>query len=132
MPEPTEISYEDAVSRIEDIVESLERGEADLAEALARYEAGMKLLAQCYGLLDRADRVVSVLTGVDDEGNATTAPFDATATIERAADSASGTPKGKPPADVPKTGDRAPRSPRARRPARPLDDPDDDGCEPPF
>jgi exodeoxyribonuclease VII small subunit len=79
----TEIRFEAAVSRLEEIVESLELGEPDLAAALAKYETGVRLLTQCYGLLERADRAVALLAGVDEQGKPLTAPFDATATIER-------------------------------------------------
>jgi exodeoxyribonuclease VII small subunit len=81
----TEIRFEAAVSRLEQIVESLERGEPDLAAALTKYETGVRLLTQCYGLLERADRAVALLAGVDEQGKPLTAPFDATATIEREA-----------------------------------------------
>ena len=52
-------------------------------EALARYESGIRLLAQCHTLLDTADRKVALLTGVDSQGQATTSPFDSSATIDR-------------------------------------------------
>lgn len=57
-------------------------GEPELSAALAKYETGVRLLNQCYGLLERAERSVALLTGVDAQGNPTTSPFDATATIE--------------------------------------------------
>jgi exodeoxyribonuclease VII small subunit len=85
----TEIRFEAAVGRLEQIVESLERGEPDLAAALSKYETGVRLLTQCYGLLERADRAVALLAGVDEQGKAVTAPFDATATIERESPSSS-------------------------------------------
>ena len=78
-----EIRFEDTLGRLEEIIESLERGEPDLAAALSKYETGVRLLTQCYGLLERADRAVALLTGVDEKGKPLTAPFDATATIER-------------------------------------------------
>ena len=81
----TEIRFEAAVSRLEEIVESLEHGEPDLAAALAKYETGVRLLTQCYGLLERANRAVALLAGVDEQGKPVTAPFDATATLEREA-----------------------------------------------
>jgi exodeoxyribonuclease VII small subunit len=81
----TEIRFEAAVSRLEQIVESLERGEPDLAAALAKYETGVRLLTQSYGLLERADRAVALLAGVDEQGKPVTAPFDATAAVEREA-----------------------------------------------
>ena len=114
-PEP---SFEQALNQLERIVASLERGEPELTAALAKYEKGVTLLTQCHRLLDQAEQSVALLTGVDEEGNPLTAPFDATATIAREAGSVapispdaavnpptkrrtsarSSTPKGPPPA----------------------------------
>jgi exodeoxyribonuclease VII small subunit len=76
-PEP---SFEDALGRLERIVDELERGAPGLSEALAKYEQGVRLLARCQAELDRAERSVALLTGVDAEGRPLTAPFDAAAT----------------------------------------------------
>jgi exodeoxyribonuclease VII small subunit len=78
-----EPSFEEALSQLERIVENLERGEPELTTALAKYERGVKLLTQCYRLLDQAEHSVALLTGVDNQGNPLTAPFDASATIAR-------------------------------------------------
>jgi exodeoxyribonuclease VII small subunit len=75
-----EIGFEAAVIELERIVEELERGRPDLGSALARYERGVKLLGHCQGLLDSAGRSVALLTGVDENGQAITSPFDASAT----------------------------------------------------
>jgi exodeoxyribonuclease VII small subunit len=85
MAEQTGPDFEDALTRIERIVEDLERGEPALSTALAKYEDGIKLLRYCYDLLDQAERSVALLTGVDDQGHPSTAPFDATATLSREA-----------------------------------------------
>ena len=82
MPEETDVRFEVALAQLEEIVASLERGEPDLTAALAKYESGIRLLTRCYGLLERAERLVALLTGVDAQGNPVTAPFDATATLE--------------------------------------------------
>src|ERR1700722_13900747 len=79
-PEP---SFEQALSQLERIVASLERGEPELAAALAKYEKGVLLLTQCHRLLDRAEQSVALLTGGDERGEPLTAPFDAAATIAR-------------------------------------------------
>ena len=92
-PEPT---FEDALTRVERIVADLERGEPALSVALAKYEDGVKLLRFCHDLLDRAERSVALLTGVDDHGDPTTAPFDASATPTREPD-----PTRPAPADTP-------------------------------
>lgn len=94
MPEEPEPSFEDALSRIERIVDDLEQGEPSLSTALAKYEDGVKLLRRCYDLLDQAERSVALLTGVDEEGRPTTAPFDATATQSLPPDPASPTSAG--------------------------------------
>jgi exodeoxyribonuclease VII small subunit len=83
MTEESEPNFEDALTRIEQIVADLERGEPSLSVALAKYEDGFKLVRFCYDLLDQAERSVALLTGVDDEGHPTTAPFDAAATSPR-------------------------------------------------
>ena len=75
-----ELDFEDALRRLEDVVDTLERGEPGLSEALAKYEEGVRLLARCQGLLDRAERSVALLSGVDEAGEPVTAPFDASAT----------------------------------------------------
>ena len=128
MPEEPELSFEDAVGRLEAIVEALEAGEPSLAAALAKYEDGVHLLARCYGMLERAERSVAVLTGVDARGNATTEPFDATATLEAEKARRSGgaaEPKAEPAPALKTT--------RSRRP-RPLaePEPDPDRLDPPF
>jgi len=62
-------------------VRDLEEGRLGLAESLARYEEGVKLLKQCHGLLERAERRIELLTGVDEAGNPVTEPFDDRATL---------------------------------------------------
>ena len=59
------------------------RGEPDLTTALTNYEKGIRMLTLCYRLLDQAEQSAALLTGVDEQGNPITAPFDAAATIER-------------------------------------------------
>lgn len=81
MPEEPEPNFEDALARVERIVNDLERGEPSLSRALVKYEDGVKLLRHCYELLDRAERSVALLTGVDADGQPETAPFDAAATL---------------------------------------------------
>ena len=46
MPEETEVRFEVALGQLEEIVAALERGEPDLAAALAKYETGVRLLTQ--------------------------------------------------------------------------------------
>lgn len=80
-PPPDQPAFEEILRRLEDIVHLLEEGEIGLSEALAQYEEGVKLLRQSYELLERAERRIELLCGVDAGGNPITAPFDDTATF---------------------------------------------------
>ncbi len=69
-------SFEQAQQQLEQIVHQLEDGDIGLAEAMARYERGVGLLRQCYTLLERAERRIEQLAGIDADGNPITEPFD--------------------------------------------------------
>lgn len=56
------LSFEQAMSRLEEIVTALERGEAPLEESLSLFEEGSKLLRQCTVMLDNAEQKVTKLT----------------------------------------------------------------------
>ncbi len=77
------LSFEDALKRLEEIVHLLEEGEIGLNESLERYEEGVKLLRQSFELLQRAERRIELLSGVDAEGNPITQPLDDTATFDQ-------------------------------------------------
>ena len=51
-----ELSFEDAASRIEEIVKMLERGDAPLDQSLALFEEGAKLIKNCGSILDKAEQ----------------------------------------------------------------------------
>lgn len=52
------IKFEDAITRLEDIVKSLEKGDAPLDKALELFEEGTKLIKHCGTLLDNAEQIV--------------------------------------------------------------------------
>ena len=59
-------TYEDLYSRLQAIVARLESGELPLAEALALYEEGVGVAAQCQQLLDKAElRIQELQPGAD-------------------------------------------------------------------
>jgi exodeoxyribonuclease VII small subunit len=68
--------FEDSLSELESIVAQLESGKLSLADALARYELGVKHLSACQRMLERAERRIELLSGVDADGNPVTRPFD--------------------------------------------------------
>jgi len=73
-------SFEDALARLERIAAELESGDCGLQTALQRYEEGVRLLARCQDFLQRAERRIELLTGVDAEGRPVTEAFDDTDT----------------------------------------------------
>jgi len=75
-------TFEQSLKRLEEIVHLLEEGNLGLNDALKQYEEGVALLRQSYELLQRAERRIELLSGVDAEGNPITEPFDDTATAD--------------------------------------------------
>ena len=55
MANETKPRFEDALAQIEKIVADLERGGPAFSAALGKYENGVKLLRQCYQLLEEAE-----------------------------------------------------------------------------
>ena len=68
-------TFEHSLAELESVVHDLEEGQLGLAEALARYEEGVKHLKHCYQLLEVAERKIELLTGVADDGTPSTQPF---------------------------------------------------------
>src|SRR5690349_14446242 len=69
-------SFEEALSRLQAIGQSLGDGHVPVAEDLARYEQGVNLLAQCHGTLERAGQRIGLLNHVDAAGRERCEPFD--------------------------------------------------------
>ena len=57
-----EKSFEENIARLEQIVASLEKGEADLASSMSLFEEGTKLARESGELLDKAEQQVLRLT----------------------------------------------------------------------
>jgi exodeoxyribonuclease VII small subunit len=55
------LSFEDALTQLEQIVESMESGEVPLAELLAKFEDGNKLLKLCETRLKDAEMKIELL-----------------------------------------------------------------------
>ncbi len=61
-----EMSFEDSLARLEEIVKLLEKGDAPLAESLGLFEEGAGLIRVCGKLLDEAEqKVVQLRKGAD-------------------------------------------------------------------
>ena len=79
MPTPRDecvASFEESLAELEKIVAELESGKLGLSDALARYEEGVKHLKGCQQLLERAERKIELLSGVDADGNPITESFE--------------------------------------------------------
>jgi exodeoxyribonuclease VII small subunit len=61
-PNTADLTFEEALDRLEDIVESLEDDPPSLDEALDTYEEGVALANDCLSRLDEAEQRVSELT----------------------------------------------------------------------
>ena len=70
-------TFEEQITRLEEIVSLLERGDARLADSLALFEEGTKLIASCSKQLDQAEqKVVRLMKGAD--GAPVELPFEST------------------------------------------------------
>ena len=60
------VTFEQQLQRLEEIVAALEKGDAPLADSLALFEEGTKLMAACSKQLDQAQQqVVKLMKGAD-------------------------------------------------------------------
>ena len=61
-------SFEESINRLDEIVRSLEKGDAPLSESLKLFEEGTGLIANCDKLLTEAEQtVVKLKKGADGE-----------------------------------------------------------------
>jgi exodeoxyribonuclease VII small subunit len=71
----TDITFEAALQRLEQIVDQLEAGNLSLEESLQVFEEGVGLARRCGRYLDEAEKRIELLTR-DETGALRTAPFD--------------------------------------------------------
>ena len=57
-----EIKFEEALKKLEKIVEELERGDLSLDEALKKYQEGIELSRACSQRLEAAKKKIDLLT----------------------------------------------------------------------
>lgn len=71
-----EMTFEQALRALEEVVKRLEGGEVPLDESISLYERGEKLRQHCQARLDAAQaRIEKIVAGPDGKA-AATAPFD--------------------------------------------------------
>ncbi len=80
----TELTFEDAVARVEEIVGLMETDRLPLAEMIARYEEGTALLKICRARIEDAQQKVDLITRRGQQGAVEAQPFtpDETPTAE--------------------------------------------------
>jgi exodeoxyribonuclease VII small subunit len=66
----SEMSFEDAMKELEQVVTRLERGDVALEESIQLYERGAALKKRCEAKLKEAEEKVAAIT-LDAEGNPT-------------------------------------------------------------
>lgn len=62
-----EVSFEKAMERLEEIVESLESGECPLEESLKLFEEGVKLVKFCNSKLESVEGAIKKLVNINGE-----------------------------------------------------------------
>ena len=71
-----ELSFEEAMQRLDEIVKGLEKGDVTLNDSMALFEEGTALIRRCTELLDGAEQQVVRLKKGED-GSPVELPFDA-------------------------------------------------------
>ncbi len=74
-PAPAEIPFEEALGKLNSIVEAMENDELPLEKLLAQYEEGMRLHQQCQGRLAAAELRIQQIEK-DAAGRMTARPID--------------------------------------------------------
>ncbi len=62
-----EITFEQALNRLEEITESLENGDFSLEESIKLYEEGVKLIKLCNSKLENVESSIKILINKDGE-----------------------------------------------------------------
>ena len=65
-----DLKFEEALSKLEHIVEQMEQGELSLEESMKKYKEGNQLATLCGDKLKEAEKQIKVLKGFDEEEGA--------------------------------------------------------------
>ncbi len=63
----SEISFEDAIKRLNEITEDMQKGDLSLSESLKLYEEGNSLINSCRKQLENAEMKIKVLNGTTEK-----------------------------------------------------------------
>jgi exodeoxyribonuclease VII small subunit len=67
-----EMTFEEAMAALEQVVSALEKGEVPLEQSIALYERGVALRAQCAGKLTAAEEKVELIRAAEGRAVGTT------------------------------------------------------------
>ncbi|TWI55946.1 exodeoxyribonuclease VII small subunit [Halalkalibacter nanhaiisediminis] len=67
MTEKTELSFEEAMAELEEVVEKLEQGDVPLEKAISMFQEGMALSKQCHEKLEQVEKQMDQILHVDGE-----------------------------------------------------------------
>jgi len=72
---PRNLKFEQAMQRLDAIVEAMESGEIGIEESISKYEEAMQLAAHCRRILDQAEQRIRQIQ-LDAAGEPKTVPFE--------------------------------------------------------
>ena len=82
--DPAGMKFEQALDRLEKIVDEMESGSLPLDDLISRFEEGQKLVKHCLAKLDEVERKIEIL--VKEGEKFRTKPFEAAAEEEKEKD----------------------------------------------
>ena len=62
-----ELNFEEAMKRLEEIAQELEKGDLDLDQSVKKFEEGMALSKKCNEMLQEAEKRITILIQEDGE-----------------------------------------------------------------
>ena len=63
-PADQDITMEESFARLNEVLDKIETGELPLEEVFALYQEGLKLVRICEGKIDRIDKQLKILNGM--------------------------------------------------------------------
>jgi exodeoxyribonuclease VII small subunit len=66
----TNLSFEQAIDQLNQIVSRIEQGQVPLQESLEQYEKGMKLIQHCRGILQDAEKRIEQISAKNESASA--------------------------------------------------------------
>ena len=63
----SELGFEEAITKLSEIVQSIEQGRIPLQESIEQYENGMNLIKHCRTILDKAEKRIEKISESDDK-----------------------------------------------------------------